>query len=181
MSGIVASVLQHYESHLGALVDVAALHRGVRVLKFKSPFDDQELALATDGVRDADAPPGQRAIEFVMLCRPTDAADVAPVLCQLAHYPREHGTTLHWFHVLPLGLGVVPGSSLTSLLLTMPWFGRSEFTTASDGDKRVDVVHVIPITEQEHELFRSSGTDALEQALEDADADLTDFRRPSVV
>jgi hypothetical protein len=63
----------------------------------------------------------------------------------------------------------------------MPWFGPSEFTIASDGDKRVDVVHVIPITEQERELFKSAGADALERALEDADANLTDFRRPSAV
>lgn len=177
---MLSTVLQHFERHLGARQGIAALHRGIRVLTFRSPFGDGEVVVATDGARSIDAA-AKRAREFVMLCRPEYAEAVAVVLCDLAHYAREHETSLGWFHVLPLGTGIVHGSSLTSLFLTMPWFGTAEFFTAHVDDKSVDVLHAIPTTEHERELFKSSGTDALEQALQDADVDLTDFQRDSAV
>jgi hypothetical protein len=87
-----------------------------------------------------------------MLCQVADGAAAAAMLCDLAHHAREQDADLHWFRTVPLGKGVAPGSPLTSLLLTMHWFGESRFFTAKIDGERVDVFHVVPITEEERQL-----------------------------
>lgn len=172
-------MLDHYEHHLGPILETIAVLRGIRVLAFRSPFEDS-LVLATDGMRDVAAPGEQPSVELVMLATPADASACAAMLCDLAHYPRDHGTLLDRFHAVPVGAGIVPGSRLTSLLLTMPWFWTAEFYACGKG-RRVDMVQVIPISERERALFREEGCEALESALEAADFNLVDLGRESVV
>ena len=167
---------RHYDQHLGEPLETVAIARGVRVLAYRAPYPE-DLVLVTDGLRDLPAPPAQQAIELLMLAPATQASTCAATLVDLAHYPWERDAPLHWFHVLPLGMGIVPGSPLTSVLLTMPWLGTADFFSRL-GDRRVDVVQVIPITEVERALFVARGLEALEGALEEVD--LTDLGRASV-
>lgn len=111
-----------------------------------------------------------------MLSSSAHSSACAVTLCDLAHYPSESNAALHWFHVLPLGVAIVPGSRLTSLLLTMPWIGKADFFSCK-AEPRIDIVQAIPITEAERSLFQTEGVDALEEALEDTGADLTDLYR----
>jgi hypothetical protein len=169
---------RHFQAHLGKRLRTIRARRGVRVLVFPSPVAD-DVVLATDGARAVPGPRSQRPIELVMACRPGDVEACARLLCDLAHYPGQAGAALGGFHALPLGRSIVPRSRLTSLLLTLPWFGKAEFSSARVERRRVTVLQVIPITAAEHDLFQASGAEALEERLEDRGCDLANLRRRS--
>lgn len=182
-------VLTHFEQHFGKTRELLLSREGIDVWAWPDPDDPSSVILATVGMsgRDPHVPadtlrtgPAPRT-ELMMVALREDARAVAMLLRDVADYPAARRTFVHWWHTLPAGRPLKPGSPLSSLLLTFPEFGGADFATFQADAKRVDVLWAVPISEPERALFAARGVDALEDALEEHAAPVADLMRPSVV
>ncbi len=128
----------------------------------------------------AHSPSVEPRTELICFCLLSDAGVLAHLLIDLARYPFEHDTCLHWWHSLSLGFPIVPNSHLSAILFTFPPF-NAETNTFIINDYRVDLLWAIPITQAELRFCHDHGAQALEDLLLSSGANLADLNRNSIV
>ena len=125
---------------------------------------------------------GDHANEFVLLA--PDASDAhVELMTMVGHYHAspKAGDRLGVGHTVPIGRAWLPGSSCKTLLVSTPYPFGPELENCVDPDGHVQVVWLLPITEQEHAYAKSNGLEALEQKFDDAALEYWAPNRPSVV
>ena len=180
---------QHLRGHLGSEAREIFRSGEVAVLAWPDPDGDPDVrVLVTIGMSassQAEPPPGlclvsrPRTELFAVVPRDREH-EVARVLADLATYPAREATWIHRFHNLSLGRPFVEGSSLSALVLEVPYLG-AEFATLQHPTDRVDLLWVLPITASEHKYLKEHGYDAFSDLFEASNPDVTDFSRVSVV
>jgi hypothetical protein len=120
-------------------------------------------------------------LEFVAVAR-RDRREVMEQLGQLAYY--HAGTNenrLGLAHLVPLGEGWIRESTLTSVVVTLPYPWGPDLEHCQLLDRHIQVLWVMPITAAEHAFARLHGLDALEAKFEETSVDYLDPFRSSVV
>jgi hypothetical protein len=182
-------ILDHYRAVWGPqrLEDVhwTPEHLGSRlpdlhIAKVRPAAQDDIWTFATIGAWRAteDEPHG---LEFVAVSH-GQSATVMQRLGMVAYYhagPPEN--RLGAGHLLPIGEGWVAGSSLESILVSLPYRWGPMLEHCQLPDRHIQVLWVLPITSAEHAYASERGVEALEQQLERAGIDYLDPVRPSVV
>lgn len=180
------NILRHFQSFFG--VNQLVLSRGgVDVYRWAHPSNKGDVVLTTVGMAKELQliPDGKNCIssaprtEVMMFCNPINIGSVAPLLIDIADYPKKAKSFIHWWHVLPLGGSIVPNSQLCNVFFTFPPFD-GKFATLESNDSRIDILWAIPISDGERTIFESKGTEVLEQQMEERDVVVSDFLRLSI-
>ena len=74
-----------------------------------------------------------------------------------------------------------PASKLPHLYLTSPFLWEPELRTLDFGIKKVSWLLAMPISESEYSYLRTHDVNALEHLLENANIDIADLDRPSLI
>ena len=182
-------ILEHYRTFWGAdrvsEEPWTPEHLGSRLPDFRLvtiPPDspDGMWTYATIGAWRATAHE-DHGLEFVAVSR-VPSPEVMVTLGQLAYYhagPREN--RLGVGHLVPLGEGWVPGSTLESVLVSLPYLWGPELEHCPLADRHVQVVWVLPITAAEHQFAREHGYEALEARFQEGEVNFLEPFRQSLV
>jgi hypothetical protein len=155
----------------GVRIDVAIAESG----------PDERLASAGT-VTLADHDLGFDAIRLqIVAAYPRDAADFSRAVGTCALATIEEGWPLRWGAVHPEVLTLYGLSETLAHLYFMPPFswpdGPKPLTV---GERRIEWLQAVPISEAERAFAEANGADALEKLLVAGDIDVTDLERPSV-
>ena len=117
-------------------------------------------------------------LEF-LIC--TESAEVRAVelLAMAVYYHR--GGTLGLGHTLPIGEPWLPGSVCDNLLLSLPYPFGPDLETCHVGDRHVQFLWLLPITDAERDWKVSSGLESLESRFDDVELRYWQVDRASVV
>jgi len=129
------------------------------------------ITYVTGGMSDlamnspAELGPGFRRIELVLYAS-EDKPDFVQVLRQLAHFPHDHRTWIHWGHTMPNGTPPAPlfGTRQLDCMFFMPSIVTPDSTLEerlSWRDQPVKLVWCVPITTAECNLKLERGSDAI--------------------
>ncbi len=182
------AILAHYGRHLPSPRRLVAGSDDLRVFAWPDLDTPGSTILTTVGMSSQPqvVPSGQSCLSpeprtelFMLVSAQGSIPSLAQALHDLAGYPRHNSTFLHWFHALPLGQPLLPGSPLSAFYFTVPPVSAA-FSTLSTFTSRIDILWAIPISEAERLHFVSHGPDSLEELFEAADLDLSDPFRPCV-
>ncbi len=182
------ALLDHYGQYLPSPRRLVAGGDDVRVFAWPDLDTPGSAILTTVGMSSLPqiVPTGQSCLSpeprtelFMLISAQGLIPSLAQVLHDLAGYPRQHSTFLHWFHALPLGQPLLPGSPLSAFYFTIPPVS-APFATLSTSASRIDILWAVPISEAERLHFASHGPDSLEELFEGANLDLSDPFRPCV-
>ncbi|MFB6720008.1 suppressor of fused domain protein [Kribbella sp. NPDC056345] len=126
----------------------------------------------------AATPDDDHGLEFV-LC--TESADPRAVelLAMTAYYHR--GGQLGLGHTVPIGEPWLPGSPCDHLLVSLPYPFGPDLQTCHVGDRHVDFLWLLPITEAERAFKVASGLEALESRFDQVGLRYWQPRRPSAI
>ena len=184
----------HYERFLGALdqpifhsTDLQPVH--VDVYQFTPTKRRPFWTLITGGMSDRPQDfgfnkpydIGPRA-ELVMYTK-SPSPWMFNVLKGLAEYPHRSGQFIHWGHTLPNGKPMTAKpSALTSYLIRCPEFEAEDFRRFEIEDEAVDLLWVVPITEEERQFAIKVGSVQLGWTLDENNVShIIDEQRKSVV
>lgn len=121
---------------------------------------------------------GHFGLEF--LISTAVAADRAvELLAMTVFYNR--GGKLDLGHTLPIGEAWLPGSRCEHLLVSLPYAFGPELQTCHVGDRHVEFLWLLPITEAERALKVASGVEALESRFDEVGLKYWQVDRSSVV
>jgi len=104
-------------------------------------------------------PDDSSGLEF-MLCTASPDDRAAELLAMATFYHR--GGRLGLGHTMPIEEAWLPGSACDHLLVSLPYPFGEELQTSHVGDRHVDFLWLLPITESERDFKASSGLEALE-------------------
>jgi len=123
-------------------------------------------------------PEDEHGLELHLLTRSRFAweTELVETLAFVAHYHRT-GRRLGLHHSVNIGRPIVPRSRCTHAYLSLPyldgpsleWMGKTRF------------LWLVPITQEELDLKKKNGVEALESKFEEVQFDYADFFRQSVV
>jgi hypothetical protein len=183
------AILRHYRDFWGAdrIEEVhwtpdriAERIPDLHIVKVRPGTDDGMWAFASIGAwRATDGEP--TALEFVVV-GPSQSAEAMRWLAMTVYYhsgPPEN--RLGAGHTVGLGESWVPGSSLDSVLISLPYLWGSKLEHCPLADRHVQVLWVLPITNAERTFARENGVDALEARFEQVKLNYLDYFRASVV
>ena len=182
-------ILKHYQAFWGAErmeeVHWTPEHLATRlpdfhIVKVQPASAEDVWTFATIGTWRADEAEAH-GIEFVAVSRAQSAA-VMQRLGMVAYYhagPPEN--RLGVGHTLPIGEGWVEGSTLDSLLISLPYPWGPKLEHCLLPDRHIQVLWVLPITRAEHAFAREQGVEALEERFDQAQLEYSDPFRQSVV
>jgi Suppressor of fused protein (SUFU) len=105
-------------------------------------------------------------------------SELVEVLTVVAHYHRT-GRPLGVGHTVNIGRPIVPGSTCTHGLLSLPYLDGPALEWMGDSD--VQFLWLIPVTQAEIDFKKREGLEALEARFEAVRFDYADFFRDSVV
>ena len=109
--------------------------------------------------------PDQRGAEFILAtAEPTSRA--VELLAMAVWYHR--GGHLGLGHTMPIGEPWLPGSACDYFVISLPYPFGADLETLHVGDRHVDFLWLVPITEAERDFKVTHGLEALEQRFEDA-------------
>jgi hypothetical protein len=117
-------------------------------------------------------------LEFVLIT-PFEADRATELLAMNVHYHR--GGRLGLGHTVPIGEPWLPESLCDHWLISLPYPYGPELQKCHVGDRHVDFVWLLPITESERDFKAIQGVDALEERFEAADLHYWDANRDSIV
>ncbi|MET7282206.1 suppressor of fused domain protein [Kribbella sp. NPDC005582] len=117
-------------------------------------------------------------LEFV-LCTESAAARAVELLAMTVYY--QSSRTLGLGHTLPIGEPWLPGSTCDHLLISLPYPFGPDLQTCHVGDRHVDFLWLLPITESERAFKVASGLEALESRFDQAELRYWQPDRPSVI
>jgi len=119
-----------------------------------------------------------QGLEFV-LCTESPDARAVELLAMTVYY--HHGGTLGLGHTLPIGEPWLPGSTCGHLLVSLPYPFGPDLQTCHVGDRHVDFLWLLPITEAERAFKTASGLEALESRFDQTQLRYWQPDRPSVI
>lgn len=119
-----------------------------------------------------------RGTEFI-ICTAIEDGRAIELLAMTVFYHR--GGKLGLGHTLPIGEPWVPGSLCDHLLVSLPYPFGPDLEIAHVGDRHVEFLWLLPITEAERELKVSDGLEALESRFDEVGLRYWRVDRPSVV
>jgi Suppressor of fused protein (SUFU) len=119
-----------------------------------------------------------RGTEFI-ICTAIEDVRAIELLAMTVFYHR--GGKLGLGHTLPVGEPWVPGSVCDHLLVSLPYPFGPDLEIAHVGDRHVEFLWLLPITEAERELKVSDGLEALESRFDEVGLRYWQVDRPSVV
>jgi len=93
----------------------------------------------------------------------------------------NRGGRLGLGHTLPIGEPWLPGSRCDHLLVCLPYPFGPGLQTSHIGDRHVEFLWLLPISEAERDLKVSSGLEALESRFEETGLQYWQVDRASVV
>lgn len=162
---------EHQWTRGPAVRDLPAL----RILEFAPGLRTGMWVYATVGASEARVDP---RLEFVLVAPSQDARHIELATMTAWYHLKEQ---LGLGHTLPIGEPWLPGSSCTSMLVSLPYpFGPElERGDLPDGDVRV--LWLLPITEAEKQYRNRAGLEALEQKFDAAPLEYWRPDRASVV
>lgn len=184
----------HYESHFGPLTepvmhstDVKTPH--VDVYRFGPSEDRPFWTLITGGMSDVRQPgltddtEGIAARAEIMMYVQEPENWMFNVLKGLAEMPFDDDTHLHWYHTVQNGQPMTAEpSKLTAFFFLPPYFESEDFDTLEVSGDAVNVLWLVPITEQEREYAVENGGQALEDIFDEMELEpVVDESRDSLV
>jgi len=149
---------------------------GFRVWRIAPDADGEPWAYATCGA----AAEGEDGAEYVLLA-PAEDSRIVELLGALATVNADSQEGLGVGSVIALGRPWTANSYANHLLVLPPYVFDPGFALYEDGERRVVVLWLVPITGAEAQLAREQGYEALEQRIERGRANVANPRRPSVV
>jgi hypothetical protein len=117
-------------------------------------------------------------LEFVLAAPAQDSRHVE-LATMTAWYHRQE--KLGHGHTFPIGEPWLPGSSCTSMLVSLPYPFGPELEACQLPDAAVRVLWLLPITEAERQYKNTAGVEALEQRFDAIALEYWRPDRPSVV
>jgi hypothetical protein len=126
----------------------------------------------------AATPDVNQGLEF-LLCTPTPEPRAVELLAMTVFY--NLGGKLGLGHNFPIGEPWLPGSACEQLLVSLPYPFGPELQTSHVGDRHVEFLWLLPITEAERLLKVSSGVEALESRFDEVGLRYWQIDRASVV
>jgi hypothetical protein len=162
-----------YADHFGPLtepvthpVDLSEPH--IDVYQFRPLGNRRHWTLITGGMSDQrQAIPDELASELapraeIMMYVREPKPWMFNVLKGLGEMPSTDKTFLHWFHIVPNGMPMTAEpSQLTNFLFLPPVFESDDFGRLRLEDDRVDILHLVPVTDAESQLAREQGIERL--------------------
>jgi hypothetical protein len=147
----------------------------LRIAEFAPGPKTSLWVYATIGSSHADTDP---RLEFVLVAPAQDSRNVELTTMTAWYHQRER---LGLGHTFPIGEPWLPGSSCTSMLVSLPYpFGPElEMCELPDGDVRV--LWLLPITEAEKRYKNTAGLEALEQRFDEKELEYWRPDRASAV
>jgi hypothetical protein len=121
---------------------------------------------------------GDFGVEFLISTASAEDRAVE-LLAMTVFYNR--GGKLDLGHTLPIGEPWLPGSRCDQLLVSLPYTFGPELQTCHIGDRHVEFLWLLPITEAERALKVSSGLEALESLFDEVGLRYWRVDRSSVV
>jgi suppressor of fused protein SUFU len=116
-------------------------------------------------------------MEF-LICTPSTQDRAVELLAMTVFYNREG--TLDIGHTLPIGEPWLPGSKCDHLLVSLPYPFGPDLQTCHVGDRHVEFLWLLPISEAERDLKISSGLEALESRFDEVGLKYWQIDRASV-
>lgn len=178
-------IMAHYNQYWGLATEVLRYafsddpQDAPFVAEFAIGTDDEPLYVyATIGMSGAPMSNGERAELFLYASQPSD--EIRQSLALLAVYPFHQQLALAPLDTIYGSHGLVEGSSLTSVLLTLPTREPEEFAVIDTGDDQVQMLMVTPISEHERQLCIEQGPLALIELFARQQVDLADLWRAGV-
>lgn len=120
---------------------------------------------------------GNFGLEFV-ICTASAEDRAVELLAMTVFYNR--GGKLGIGHTLPVGESWMPGSACDHLLVCLPYPFGPELQTCHVGDRHVEFLWLLPITEAERDLKVASGLEALESRFDEVGLKFWQIDRVSV-
>ncbi|GAA1542364.1 suppressor of fused domain protein [Dactylosporangium maewongense] len=117
-------------------------------------------------------------LEFV-LSTPVATPWAVELLAMMVYYHR--GGQLGLGHTVPIGEPWLPGSRCDHLLVSLPYPFGPELELCHVGDRHVEFLWLLPITQAERDFKLAHGQEELEQRFEAAGLRYWDVNRGSVV
>ena len=121
---------------------------------------------------------GAWGLEFV-ICTASAEDRAVELLAMTVFYNR--GGKLDIGHTLPIGEPWLPGSGCDYLLVSLPYPFGPDLQTCHVGDRHVEFLWLLPISEPERDLKVSLGLEALESRFDDVGLKYWQIDRASVV
>ena len=121
---------------------------------------------------------GDFGLEF-LICTASATDRAVELLAMTVFYNR--GGRLGLGHTLPIGEPWLPGSRCDHLLVCLPYPFGPGLQTSHIGDRHVEFLWLLPISEAERDLKVSSGLEALESRFEETGLQYWQVDRASVV
>jgi hypothetical protein len=119
-----------------------------------------------------------REMEFI-LAAPAKTERAVELLAMAVYYNRNGRLGLG--HTCPIGEPWLSGSQCDHVLVSVPYPFPPSIETAHVGDRHVEFLWLLPITESERDFKVRRGLEALESRFDEAAIDYADPHRPSVV
>src|ERR1700761_1678973 len=117
-----------------------------------------------------------RGLEFI-IAAPVQDPRAVELLAMTAYSPQ--GRTLGLGHTLPIGQPWLPGSRCDHLLVSLPYPWGPDLQTCHVGDRHVDFLWLLPITQEERDFRAAHGLEALESLFDERELRYWDPHRPS--
>lgn len=170
--------------HVGPCTEEIALTRlpNLRLATVEPAGDRPYAVYATIGSWDV-VRHGEHGIEFVILGYEQDRADHLQRLAMVAHYHAndDESFELDHGHTLPLGEPWLPGSTLDTVLVSLPYPLGPDFEVCEWEGGHARMLWLLPISDAEREFGRTHDLESLESRFDQARIDYLDPNRPSVV
>lgn len=183
-----APIDRHLEASLGPIIQgwsPMGEPAGVHVALFEHQPLDGTVTYSTLGLSQhiLDMPKGRSVRQELLLAVQTGSAreDFSKLLFHVAESVVETHRALLRGEVFPLGHPIVRGSSCCHLYASLPVVFPEGLATCDSTQPSTVFVWLLPITDREEREIRSIGWSRFEDKLEQADVDLFDLARSSVV
>lgn len=124
------------------------------------------------------ATPDESGLEF-LVCTAAPEDRAVELLAMTVFYNR--GGRLDLGHTMPIGEPWLPDASCDNLLVCLPYPFGPDLQTCHVGDRHVEFLWLLPITEAERSFKVVEGVEALESRFEDAAIEFWKVDRASVV
>lgn len=126
----------------------------------------------------AETPEQHIGLEFI-LCTAAEEERAVELVTMAAYYHR--GGKLNIGHTVPIGRPWLPGSGCTHLLVSLPYPFGEDLRTSHVGERHVEFVWLLPITEAERDHKAAAGLEALESRFDEIGLRYWQVDRPSAV
>jgi hypothetical protein len=183
------TLIEHLEANLGLIAEGwkndSAVADVLQVVRFADQPFKGASTFSTIGLRESKVLPPKNTYcrqEFIFAAWDSyAAAHVASFLLTFAEYVRGQQRPLLRGDVVGPSVPVIPGVAANSVYATSPVIFPEALAQYDDGASQTVIVWLVPLMGAECLFVKEHGWDRFEDALENANPDLLDLSRLSVV